>query len=251
MSEVFWLSIIQGLTEFLPISSSAHLLIFSDLFNFKNNNLTLDVSLHLGSLLAILYFFKNDIYNFVKNKKIFFLIIISSLPTLIIGFLIIKLNIIDYLRTIKVIGWTTLIFGIILYFSDLKKEEKKIYNDFNLKIAMIIGFFQILSLIPGVSRSGITITAARYLNFSRTEAAKISFLLSIPTLLAASLYSVQKLIFSKNIIFNTQNYLGIILAFVFSYITIKYFIKYLKKFNLTFFVLYRIFLGAIILFYVY
>ena len=251
MTEIFWLSIIQGVTEFLPISSSAHLAIFSDLFNFKNNNLTLDVSLHLGSFLAILYFFKNDIYNFAKNKKIILLIIIGSLPTLIVGFLIIQLNVIDYLRTIKIIGWATLVFGIILYFSDLKKEEKKIYTDLNLKNALIIGFFQIFSLIPGVSRSGITITAARYLNFSRIEAAKISFLLSIPTLLATSLYSIQKLIFSNNIIFITQNYLGIILAFVFSYITIKYFIEYLKKFSLTIFVLYRIFLGAIILLYVY
>ena len=120
-----------------------------------------------------------------------------------------------------------------------------------MKNALIIGFLQILSLIPGVSRSGITITAARYLNFSRIEAAKISFLLSIPTLLDTSMYSIQKLIFSNNIFFITQNYLGIILAFVFSYITIKYFIEYLKKFSLTIFVLYRIFLGAIILLYVY
>ena len=197
MLEIICLSIIQGVTEFLPISSSAHLILFSNFFNFNNENLTLDVSLHLGSLLAIILYFKSDILNFIKNKNLFLLIVISSFPTIIFGYILVKFNFIGHIRSIEIIGWTTIVFSIILYCSDFQSEKKKINNNFNLKSALFIGLFQVLALVPGVSRSGITISAARFLNFKRTEAAKISFLISIPTLLAVSCYSLQKLIIEK------------------------------------------------------
>lgn len=252
MAELVLLSIIQGVTEFLPISSSAHLFLFSNFLNFNNEDLTLDVSLHLGSLIAILFYFRREIKNFILNKNLFFLVIISSFPTLLIGFFLINNGLIYNLRNITIIGYTTLIFGLILYVSDLKSENKKIENNFNFNSAIFIGFFQILSLIPGVSRSGITITAARFLGFKRTDSAKISFLLSIPTLAAIGIYNIYKLILTNNnYIITIQNNFGILLAFIFSYITIKYFVKYLSKFSLFFFVVYRILLGIIILLYVY
>tara|TARA_B110000305_G_C19331460_1_gene584184 strand:- start:40 stop:795 length:756 start_codon:yes stop_codon:yes gene_type:complete len=251
MVEVIFLSIIQGITEFLPISSSAHLILISKYFSFNNENLTLDISLHLGSLIAIIIYFRNDLFNFVKNKTLLCKIIVSSIPVIVSGFLLIKFNLVDYLRNYKIIGWTTLVFGVLLYFSDLIKIKKNLNKDFNFSIAFFIGFFQILSLIPGVSRSGITITAARFFNFNREESAKISFLISIPTLAAVSLYSLSNLFVEKNFEISLLNLLCVILSFIFSYITIKYFLKFLKKFSLLSFVIYRIFLGLIIIIYAY
>lgn len=251
MLEVIILSIIQGLTEFLPISSSAHLILISNYLNFHNENLTLDISLHLGSLLAVILFFKKEILNFIQNKSLFIKIIISSLPIMIFGFLAVKFNLINQLRNSLMIGLTTVIFGVLLYFSDKAKTTKSINEDFSLKYAFYIGLFQVLSLIPGVSRSGITITVARFLNLNRVDLAKISFLLSIPTILAVSLYGAYKLIESKNIYLTTQSFLSVALSFIISFFALKFFIKFLKNFNLTIFVIYRIILGSLILSYVY
>ena len=243
MIEIIILSFIQGVTEFLPVSSSSHLIILSNYINFENQSLSIDVSLHIGSFLAVIVFFRNDIINFMKNKELFLKIIVSSLPVMIIGFFLIKSNFIEKLRNIEVIGWTTLIFGIILFISDKYKIEKTIGKDFNFFSAIVIGLFQILSLIPGVSRSGITITAARFLNFKRYDASKISFLLSIPTLGAVSIFGVKNIVFSESIEFSILNILSIIISFLFSYVTIKFFLKYIQKFSMNLFVVYRLFLG--------
>ena len=216
MIEVFLLSIIQGVTEFIPVSSSAHLILFSNLFNFNSENLIIDVSLHFGSFAAIIFYFKKEIFDFVGNKNLFFLIILSSLPTLFFGFLLIKFDLISNLRNIKIIGWTTLLFGIVLYLSDLRAAKNKISSNFNLKCAIIIGLIQILALIPGVSRSGITISAARFLQFERSEAAKISFWLSIPTLGAIGFYNIQNLIQTNNLTITIENNFAMLASFVFS-----------------------------------
>ena len=186
MFEIFILSIIQGVTEFLPISSSSHLIIVSDFVNFREQNLQLDVCLHIGSFLAVITYFYRDLVNFVKNKNFFLKIFISSIPVMIVGYFLVKLELIHVLRNIKIIGWTTIIFGVLLFISDKSKVNQNLDKNFSLKSAIFIGVFQILSLIPGVSRSGISITAARMLNFNRFDSAKISFLLSIPTLAAVS-----------------------------------------------------------------
>ena len=247
MIEIFILSIIQGITEFLPISSSSHLILASKYFNFDNQSLSLDVSLHIGSFIAVIFYFKKDIFNFLKNKELFFKIIISSIPVMIVGYTLVKLNLIEQIRNIKIIGWTTLIFGILLYFSDKFSTAKMMKNNFNYKSALYIGFFQVLSLIPGVSRSGITITAARFLGFKREESVKISFLLSIPTLAAVSIFGIINLSSSDNLNISLLNILSIFLSFIFSLITIKYFLKYIKNFSLNIFVIYRVILGIIIL----
>ena len=249
MIEVFLLSIVQGVTEFIPVSSSAHLILFSNLFNFSSENLTIDVSLHFGSFAAIIFYFKKEILDFLKNKNLFFLIIISSLPTLFLGFLLIKFDLIDNLRNIKIIGWTTLFFGIVLYLSDLRATKNKISSDFNLKCAIIIGLIQILALIPGVSRSGITISTARFLQFERSEAAKISFWLSIPTLGAIGFYNIQNLIQTNNLTITIENNFAMLASFIFSLLTIKYFIKYLQNFSMLIFVIYRLILGIILIFF--
>jgi len=251
MIEIFLLSIIQGITEFLPVSSSAHLILISKYFNFNNQNITLDMSLHIGSLLAVIIYFKNDLFNFVKNKKIFYRILLSSIPVMMIGYLFVKLDIVEYLRNYKIIGWMTIIFGIFLYFTDRAEVKKSINTDFNFKSAIYIGFFQVLSLVPGVSRSGITISAARILNFNRTDSVKISFLLSIPTLSAVSFFNIINLYQTNNLNLSILNITAILLSFIFSYLTIKYFLDYIKKFSLNIFVIYRILLGLIILLFSY
>ena len=126
MIEVFILSIIQGITEFLPVSSSSHLIIISEYLNFENQNLSIDVSLHIGSFIAVITYFREDIFNFIKNKDLFFKIILSSIPIMLFGFLLVQFELIDQLRNIKVIGWTTIIFGILLYVSDKFNMDKKI-----------------------------------------------------------------------------------------------------------------------------
>ena len=247
MLEIIALSLIQGITEFLPISSSSHLIMMSEFTNFENKGLSVDVSLHIGSFLAVLTFFHRDIIDFVKNKKLFIKIFISSIPVIICGFILVETNLIKNLRNIEMIGWTTLIFGLLLFVSDKFSLEKNINNNFNFKSAIIIGLFQVLSLIPGVSRSGITITAARILNFERFDAAKISFLLSIPTLGAVSIFGINNIISSDDLSFSKVNLVSIILSFIFSLLTIKFFLKYIKKASLNIFVMYRLLLGFILL----
>ena len=247
MFEIIVLSLIQGVTEFLPVSSSSHLVIVSEFLNFENRELEIDVSLHIGSFFAVIVFFRNDIYNFLKNKDLFLKIFISSLPIMIVGYFLVKLNLIDQIRNIKVIGWTTLIFGVVLYISDKSNINNKLSNNFTYKSAIIIGLLQILSLIPGVSRSGISISGARFLRFNRYDSAKIAFLLSIPTLAAVSIYGLNNLIESESFELSFLLISSILLSFVFSFITIKYFLKFVQNFSLNIFVIYRIILGLCLL----
>ena len=243
MIEIFILSIIQGVTEFLPVSSSSHLILISKYFNFDNQGLSIDVSLHIGSFVAVIFYFKKEIVNFVSNKIIFFKILISSIPVMIVGFFLVETGIIEKIRNIKIIAFTTIIFGILLYISDKFKLEKNLEKNFTYKSALFIGFLQILSLVPGVSRSGIAISAARLLNFKRVDAGKISFLISIPILGAVSIFGIKNLIASDDLSFTYMNVISIIVSFFFSLITIKYFLSYINKFNLNIFVYYRIILG--------
>ena len=247
MIEILILSFIQGVTEFLPISSSSHLIIISKYSNFTSQGLSIDVSLHIGSLIAVLSYFHKDLLDFVRNFKLFVKILIASIPVIIFGFFLVLTNLIEELRNIKIIGWTTLVFGIFLYLSDKFKLEKTIESDFTFRSAIIIGLIQIFSLIPGVSRSGVTITAARVLKFNRVDAAKISFLLSIPTLGAVSIYGMKNIFLSDNLSFSMLNLISIFFSFIFSLFTIKYFLEYINKFSLGLFVIYRIFLGIILL----
>ena len=249
--QVIIISIVQGITEFLPISSSAHLNLLSNLFGFNDEELLINISAHIGSLFAVIFFFKKDIISFGKNRKLFFRVILASLPLFFFGYLIVYYNLFPGLRTYKIIGWTTVIFGILLYFADRFKTNLNIKNNFTLKNAVIIGFFQVFALIPGVSRSGIIMTAARMLNFKREDSAKISFLLSIPALAGTGVFGLYALFIQNNSIITINSVLTIFLSFVFSYLSIKYFLIYLRKFNFNLIVGYRIILGLIILSLIY
>ena len=248
--EIIILSAIQGISEFLPISSSAHLIVVSNLFDLKTSSLLIDISLHLGSLLAIIFFFRKDLFALKKNQKLLGLIIIGSIPLIVFGYILYTTELIHFLRNIKVIAFTTLFFGIILYFADQRKINQNISTDLNIKSIIFIGLFQILALIPGVSRAGITMTAARFLKFNRVDSGKISFLLSIPALVGASFLGLRDL-FNKPIELNYLVVIAVILSFLFSYTTVKFFLNYLNKFSLNIFVLYRIFISLILFIIIY
>ena len=243
--EILILSAIQGVSEFLPISSSAHLIVVSNLYDLKASSLLIDISLHLGSLIAIIFFFRKDLFDLKHNQKLLKLIIIGSIPLVIFGFLLHSTELIHFLRNVKVIAWTTLFFGIVLYLADQRKSDQNISSNLNMRTILFIGLFQILALIPGVSRAGITMTAARFLKFNRVDAGKISFLLSIPALAGASFLGLKD-IQNESIEINIFIIIAIVLSFLFSYVTVKFFLNYLKKFSLIIFVIYRIIIALIL-----
>ena len=249
--EILILSAIQGISEFLPVSSAAHLVLVAKYYAFTNQNLLIDICLHLGSLLAIIIYFRKDLFHFIKNKIFLMKILIGTIPIIPVGYIIYQTGLIGQLRSLEVIGWMSLIFGILLYISDRSKITKKIDTEFTNKSAVFIGLFQVLALIPGVSRSGITITSGRMLGFNRFDSAKISFFLSIPTLAAASTIGIYNIYKEGSAELNFLAIIAVIFSFIFSYITIVLFLKFIQKFSLNIFVIYRIILSFFILTIVY
>ena len=243
--EVLILSAIQGISEFLPISSSAHLILVSSLYEFKTSSLLIDISLHLGSLFAIIYFFRKDLLDVKNNKRLLSLIVVGSIPLIIVGYILYSTGIIHELRNIRIIAWTTLIFGVILFIADKNRFDKKISSNLNLQSILFISLFQILSLVPGVSRAGITITAARILKFNRVDSSKISFLLSIPALGGASFLGLKDVL-DQSVEFNYLVIIAIISSFIFSFMTVKFFLIYINKFSMNVFVIYRILIALIL-----
>jgi len=249
--EILILSAIQGISEFLPVSSVAHLILISKYYVFVNQDLLIDICLHLGSLMAIIIYFRADLFQFIKNRNFLIKICIATIPIIPVGFILYQTGMINQLRNLELIGWTSLIFGILLYIADKKKITKKINENFSNLSAVLIGLFQVLALIPGVSRSGITITAGRMLGFNRYDSAKISFFLSIPALFAASVLGIYNIYKEESPELNFLAIIAVLFSFVFSYLTISIFLSFVKKFTLNVFVIYRIILSLIILSFAY
>ena len=249
--EILILSAIQGISEFLPVSSAAHLVLVSKYYAFANQNLLIDICLHLGSLVGIIIYFRAGLFDFIKNKNFLIKILVGTIPIIPIGYILYQTKLIDQLRNLEVIGWMSLIFGILLYISDRSKVTKKIDTEFTNKSALFIGLFQVFALIPGVSRSGITITSGRMLGFNRFDSARISFFLSIPTLAAASIMGIYNIYREGSAELNFLAIVAVIFSFIFSYITIALFFNFIKKFSLNIFIVYRIILSLFILAIVY
>ena len=249
--EILILAIIQGISEYLPVSSAAHLVLVSKYYVFTNQSLLIDICLHLGSLIAIIFYFRNDILNFIKNRDFLIKILIGTMPIIPVGYIMFQTGLMHQLRSLEVIGWMSLIFGILLYVGDRSKITKKIDTQFTNKSAIIIGLFQVLALIPGVSRAGITITSGRLLGFNRFDSAKISFFLSIPTLAAASLLGIYNIYKEGSAELNFLAIIAVTFSFIFSYFTIALFLNFIKKFSLNIFIIYRIILSLFILGIVY
>ena len=249
--EILILAAIQGISEFLPVSSAAHLFLVAHYSVFNIQNLLIDICLHLGSLLAIIVYFIRDLLSFIKNKDFLIKILLATIPIIPVGYLFYQTGLINNLRNIEVIAWMSLVFAILLYFSDKTKVSEKLNAKFSIKSAIIIGLFQVISLIPGVSRAGITITAGRILGFDRYDSTKISFFLAIPALTAASILGIFNVYKEGSPELNFLAIIAVIFSFIFSYITIALFLSFVKKFSLNIFVIYRIVLSLILLAIVY
>tara|TARA_B100000614_G_scaffold258203_1_gene279848 strand:- start:200 stop:979 length:780 start_codon:yes stop_codon:yes gene_type:complete len=248
---VICLSIIQGITEWLPISSSGLLVIFEEIviLKDKNQNLLFNIATHTGSLVAVIIYFKKEIFNIINNTPLILNITIATIPVIIFGFFVKFFNINLFLQDIKIVAYATIFFSIILYLSDKTPVIKKFDKNISNKHAFYIGLAQALALVPGTSRSGITISCARYLGFSRLDSAKFSFLISIPTLFAAAVFGIGEVVINFNkdiIIFLT---IGFILSLIISLICIKAFLSFVKKNSLNIFVILRLIIGFVLLFY--
>lgn len=253
------LGIIQGLTEFLPISSSAHLNVFPWIFNWEMLSEGMDVALHIGTLLALVIFFFKDWVNLVKGGykkaikkeestegKIFWYLVAATIPAGILSLILDKLSdkIIgdDINFQMAIIAGTLIIMGIILYIADKKSKSTIDYEHITLKQSVLIGISQaIAAAFPGVSRSGITMTVARALKIDRESAAKFSFMLAMPITLAAVIFDLTKFTFTLPLL------LGILASFITGVIVIKFLLDYLKKGSFKVFAIYRVIFGAIIL----
>ena len=257
--EISFYSLVQGITEFLPISSSAHLFILEKFLNWSLPGRTMAIAAHLGSLFAVLLYLKHDVHNITKsffkvknysqdnNIKLVKNIIIITVPIILVGFFIFK-NLDDKLLTLNVIAWSSLLGAILLFISDKFKTKEKNISSLSYLECLFIGLVQVFALIPGASRSGAIITGARMLNIGRIEAAKLGLYTSIPTIIGAVILELIWLINNES---NSEKYLNIsltcVMSFVFAYLSIIVLMKWLKTKNFTPFVLYRILLGFMIL----
>lgn len=263
---LFWqivvLALVQGLTEFLPISSSAHLILVPVLSDWPDQGLAFDVVMHLGTLTAVVWYFRNDVVTLtsdwakscvkkqtVGDSRLAWLVIIATIPVGLAG-LLLNDFVDSSLRSPLVIAWATIFFGLLLGFSDFIGKTKNRFNEHQLswKNGMIIGFAQALALIPGTSRSGITMTAGLFSGLTRQGAARFSFLLSIPTILMAGGYKTLKLIQQGNGVDWFSLGLGYFLSAVSAYVCIHYFLKMLERIGMTPFVFYRVAQGIILLY---
>ena len=244
---IFILSIIQGVTEFLPISSQSHLILTSHLLGLKDQGLGFDIALHFGSLIAILIYYRKEIRSLLslndEGVNYLRLIIIGSIPLPIVGLLFIDI-VSQNMRSVFSIASMTILFAVILYLADLKKKEVVTkFANISIYTIVFIGLMQTLAIMPGVSRSGIVITAALLANFSREDSIKIAFLLSIPAIFMATVYQSMQLYDVGNIEILNEHMLGMFLSFIFSYITIHLFISTINKISFTPYIVYRLMLG--------
>lgn len=260
--QVMLLSVLQGITEFLPVSSSGHLILFSKFTTFPDQGLTLDVAVHLGSIFAVLIYFWRTVWEIIKGmfktwfvpnfsnpgNKMFWLIFIGTLPVVVVGLLFRKYGIEFRDEDCeKIIGWTILGYGILLFIADRVGMTIRKIDHLSVGDALLIGLAQCLSLVPGTSRSGITITMARFLGLERQEAAKFSMLLAIPAILGAATLVGWELYSSGD--FSGIGWVldGVLYSFIASIIAIYVIMWWLKKSTFLPFVIYRIILGTILL----
>ncbi|MEJ2419132.1 MAG: undecaprenyl-diphosphate phosphatase [Exilibacterium sp.] len=255
--QVIVLALIQGLTEFLPISSSAHLILPKELLNWPDQGLAFDVAVHLGSLIAVLGYFRRDIANLVtawilsltqrrstEQSRLGWYIIIGTVPAGLAG-LLFNDFIETYLRSIQVIVVTTTVFGVLLGVADRVGRRTLQLKDLTFPLVLIIGCAQALALIPGTSRSGITITVALLLGLQREDAARFSFLLSIPIIILSGGYLSLGLLENQATDWRSMG-LGVLLSAISAYLCIHYFLVYINRIGMMPFVIYRLLLGAIL-----
>jgi undecaprenyl-diphosphatase len=253
---LFILAVIQGLTEFLPVSSSGHLILLPSLTGAQDQGLAIDVAVHVGTLIAVVMYFWADVRmaligctRLLKGRvdtygaRLALYLILATIPVVIAGLILKVTGLNELLRSAAVIGWTMLIFGIVLYWADKTGAHTKVDQDWNMKDAWIMGFAQILALIPGTSRSGITITAARKLGYAREDGAKLAMLMSIPTILASGVLLSVDVIDQANWALALDAAIAAVFACIAALIALTLMMRLLRSISFTPYVIYRVILG--------
>ncbi|MEJ8570852.1 undecaprenyl-diphosphate phosphatase [Microbaculum marinum] len=257
------LAIIQGLTEFLPVSSSGHLNLLHLLTTYPDEGPAIDVAIHVGSLVAVMAYFWRDmlyligglrdlvLFRATSARRLILLLILASVPLAIVGFVMIETGLVDAVRSLEVIAWTTIVFALVLWACDALGSRAKIFSDIGISDAVWVGLAQCIALIPGVSRSGITMSAARALGFERTEAARFSMVLAIPAILATGAGTALTMSGDQAAIIAGDALVAAALSAVAAFASIWFMMALLKRTSMMPFVLYRLAMGVVLLWVLY
>lgn len=256
--QVVLLALIQGLTEFLPISSSAHLILPSQILGWTDQGLAFDVAVHVGTLAAVVIYFRKDLRDLIvawfgqfgtqgqtHESRLAWYIIWATIPVCLAG-LFLEPFIETYLRSLLVIAAASIIFGLVLWWCDARGKQTLTLQNITLSAALLIGIAQAVALIPGTSRSGITMTMALFLGFTRTDAARFSFLLSIPVIVIGGVYEGIGLLGAVDVDW-LGIAIGVLVSFVSAYFCIHYFLEFISKLSMLPFVIYRVILGFVLI----
>lgn len=258
IEQIIVLAVIQGITEFLPISSSGHLILIPALTGWPDQGLITDVMVHMGSLVAILIYFWRDVYRLAvggllllrgkmtDDGKLALYLLAGSVPAVIFGLVLKETGLVDSFRSVKLIAWNAIIFGVLLLIADMVGKQFRKTEEMTLGAALFVGCAQALALIPGTSRSGITMTAARFLNFSRPEAARFSFLLGIPATAGAGILTLGEAL-EKGVAISGDAFLAAGLTLISALAAIAFLMTLLRRISFFPFVLYRLVLGGFLL----
>ncbi|NIY79444.1 undecaprenyl-diphosphate phosphatase [Celeribacter sp. HF31] len=253
-------AIVQGITEFLPVSSSGHLILLPFFMGTQDQGQAIDVAVHIGTLGAVMIYFWRDVGvglagvpRMLTGKidtpgsKLAFLLLIATIPVVILGLVLKVTGLSDAMRNPTVIGWTMLIFGLVLYWFDQKGAEEKTEGDWSLKDAIKLGLWQAVALIPGTSRSGITITGARAMGYTRQDGAKIAMLMSIPTIMASGILLGAEVVGDADWAMLKDAAIGAVFAFIAAILALTLMMRLLKSVSFTPYVIYRVILGVVLL----
>ncbi|WP_119275273.1 undecaprenyl-diphosphate phosphatase [Taklimakanibacter deserti] len=262
IEQIILLALIQGITEFLPISSSGHLILAPALFHWADQGVLTDIMTHMGSLLAVLVYFWRDVVAMLRGSldalrgritaegRLAFYVVIGTIPIILVGAFLKFTGLSDQLRSVTLVAVNAIVFGILMYIADAYGLMRRKVSDMTWVPAVIVGCAQALSLNPGTSRSGITMTAARGLGFERPEAARFSFLLSIPATAAAGLLIIGDAL-ERGVAITWDSIICGALTFVVAFATIAFLMQLLRRMSFLPFVIYRIALGVILLALIY
>lgn len=256
-------ALVQGITEFLPISSSAHLILVPVLFDWPDQGPLVDIAVHVGTLGAVLAYWWRDWLGLVRGAwfllrgrvtpegRLLLLLVVATLPVVAVGFLVVQLELMRHLRSAEVIAWATVGFALLLFVVDRACMTLNRLEHVGLAGALLLGLAQCLALVPGTSRAGIVITAARLLGLERREAARISMLMSVPTILAAGGFATRELASSGQLSLQADPVVAAVLAFASALLAISLMMRWLERASYTPFVIYRLALGGGLLYWIY
>ena len=258
--QLFLVAIIQGITEFLPVSSSGHLILLPKLTGMADQGQVIDVAVHAGTLFAVVIYFWSDVRlalaglpsllrGKIDNQGAWLALCLglATIPVVIFGLVLKVTGLDEAMRSVTVIGWTMLIFGLVLYWADQKGEQTKTASQWSLKDAFIMGLWQALALIPGTSRSGIAITAGRYLGYAREDAAKLAMLMSIPAILASGTLLGLEVARGADAALARDGAIAAVFAFVAAFLALSLMMRLLKSVSFTPYVIYRVILGIVLI----